>query len=72
MIYLPASEDPVDMKLAEYINNYPDKAKMKIMFMRESSGVYSFGTKRINVEVLQNKIKVRVGGGYMSIDEFID
>jgi hypothetical protein len=34
MIYLPASEDPVDMKLAEYINNYPDKAKMKIMFMQ--------------------------------------
>ena len=71
-IYVPDREDPVDMKVAEYINNYPDRAKLKIMFMRESAGVYAFGNKRINVEVQQGKIKVRVGGGYMSIDEFID
>ena len=71
-IYVPARDDPLDMKVAEYINNYPDRAKLKIMFMRESAGVYSFGTKRINVEVQQNKIKVRIGGGYLSIDEFID
>ena len=71
-IYVPDREDPVDMKVAEYINNYPDRTKLKIMFMRESAGVYAFGNKRINVEVQQGKIKVRVGGGYMSIDEFID
>jgi hypothetical protein len=50
-IYVPQTEDPVDVKVAEYINNYPDRAKLKIMFMRESSGVYAFGSKRINVEV---------------------
>lgn len=71
-IYIPIKEDPLDVKMAEYINNYPDRAKLKIMFMRESKGVYEFGTKRINVEVMQDRIKVRVGGGYMSIDEFID
>ena len=71
-IYIPLKEDPLDVKLAEYINNYPDRAKLKIMFMRESAGVYAFGTKRINVEVMQDRIKVRVGGGYLSIDEFID
>jgi len=71
-IYLPIKEDPLDLKMAEYINNYPDKARLKIMFMRESAGVYAFGTKRINVEVQQDRIKVRVGGGYLSIDEFID
>jgi len=71
-IYIPIKEDPVDMKMAEYINNYPDRTRLKIMFMRESSGVYAFGTKRINVEVQQDRIKVRVGGGYLSIDEFID
>ena len=71
-IYIPIKEDPLDVKLAEYINNYPDRAKLKIMFMRESAGVYAFGTKRINVEVMQDRIKVRVGGGYLSIDEFID
>lgn len=71
-IYIPVRDDPLDMKVAEYINNYPDRAKLKIMLMRESAGVYAFGSKRVNVEVQQNKIKVRVGGGYMSIDEFID
>jgi hypothetical protein len=71
-IYVPFTDDPVDVKVAEYINNYPDRTKLKIMFMRESVGVYAFGSKRINVEVQQNKIKVRIGGGYLSIDEFID
>ena len=71
-VYLPVLDDPIDMKVAEYINNYPDHRKLKVMFMRESSGVYEFGTKRIAVEVHQGRIKVRVGGGYMSIDEFID
>jgi len=50
-IYVPQTDDPVDVKVAEYINNYPERAKLKIMFMRESSGVYAFGSKRINVEI---------------------
>ena len=50
-IYVPNQDDPVDVKIADYINNYPDRTKLKIMFMRESTGVYAFGTKRINVEV---------------------
>lgn len=50
-IYIPIRDDPLDVKVAEYINNYPDRQKLKIMFMRESAGVYAFGSKRINVEV---------------------
>lgn len=42
------------------------------MFMRESEGVYQFGTKRIAVRVEKDKINIRVGGGYLSIDEFLD
>ena len=42
------------------------------MFMRESEGVYQFGQKRINVKVEKDNIKIRVGGGYLSIDEFLD
>lgn len=71
-IYIPVREDNVDKRLAEYINNYPERAKLKIMFMRESEGVYQFGTKRVSVKVEKNNIKIRVGGGYLSIDEFID
>jgi hypothetical protein len=42
------------------------------MFMRESEGVYQFGTKRIGVKVAKDKIEIRVGGGFLSIDEFLD
>lgn len=71
-VYIPVKGDQTDMKLAEYINNYPDRQKLKIMFMRESEGVYEFGSKRVAVKVEKGKINVRVGGGYLSIDEFLD
>ena len=71
-VYIPVKNDPVDKKLAEYINNYPDRQKLKIMFMRESEGVYEFGSKRIMVKVERDKIQIKVGGGYLSIDEFLD
>ena len=71
-IYVPIKDDPVDMKMAEFINNYPERNKLKIMFMRESEGVYEFGSKRIYVIIHKGHIKIKVGGGYLSIDEFLD
>lgn len=71
-VYIPVKGDFVDRNLAEFINNYPERSKLKIMFMRESEGVYTFGSKRVMIKVEQNHIKIRVGGGYLSIDEFID
>lgn len=58
--------------MAEFINNYPKRNLLKVMFMRESEGVYEFGTKRVNVRLEKDRILIRVGGGYMSIDEFLD
>lgn len=71
-VYIPVKDDAIDRRLAEFINNYPDRQKLKIMFMRESEGVYQFGTKRVAVRVDKDKINIRVGGGYLSIDEFLD
>ena len=70
--YIPVKADETDSKLAQYINTYPDRKKLKIMFMRESEGVYQFGSKRVMVKVEGSLIKIRVGGGYLSIDEFLD
>ena len=42
------------------------------MFMRESEGVYCFGSRRIMIKVMKDKIQIKVGGGYISIDEFLD
>ena len=42
------------------------------MFMRESEGVYQFGSRRVSVKVDRGKISIKVGGGYLSIDEFLE
>ena len=42
------------------------------MFMRESDGVYQFGSKRIRIMCVRDKIQIQVGGGYLSLDEFLD
>jgi len=71
-VYIPIIGDQVDEKLADFINNYPDRNKIKIMFLREAAGVYEFGTKRVEVRLAKGKLTIRVGGGYMGIDEFLD
>lgn len=35
-VYIPYKNDQIDKKIAEYINNYPERQNLKIMFMRES------------------------------------
>ena len=42
------------------------------MFLRESEGVYEFGSRRICIKVEKDKILIKVGGGHLSIDEFLD
>ncbi len=59
-VYIPVKDDMIDRKLAEYINNYPERAKLKIMFMRESEGIYQFGTKRVYVRVEKDKINSKI------------
>ena len=71
-VYIPVEDDTVDAKLAEYINNYPERNRLRVMFMRESSGIYQFGTKKVYVKVEKDKIIIRVGGGFLTIDEFLD
>jgi hypothetical protein len=42
-IYIAHKNDKIDVTLANFINRYPERKKMKIMFLRESEGVYKFG-----------------------------
>ena len=59
-VYIPVKDDQIDKRLAEYINNYPERSKLKIMFMRESEGIYQFGTKRVYVRVDKDKINSKL------------
>jgi len=72
-IYIPKKEDNIDCSLAKVINNYPEKDKMKILFLRESEGVYQFGQRRVGIKVEKGDTPlVRVGGGYMDVENFIN
>jgi len=35
-VYTPYKDDLIDKTLADYINNYPDRQKLKVLFLRES------------------------------------
>lgn len=74
--YIPNKTDPIDCKLAEYINNAVDRPALRNLFERDvyqaTQGVYFFGSKKCNIKLENGSLKVRVGGGYLSIQEFVD
>ena len=39
---------------------------------RISGGNYMFGTKKILAKIINGRLIIRVGGGYMNAEEFID
>ena len=71
-VYVPVKTDPTDVGLAEYMNAYPDKSKLKIMFDREKESIYMYGTKRVTIKVNRGKPQVKIGGGFQPIEDFID
>jgi len=64
--------DAVDEALGMFLNNFTDRGKIQVMFIRLQPGIYSFGSKKVCIKVDNGKINVRVGGGYMLIDEFLE
>lgn len=66
--YKAVQGDAVDELLAKYINSM----EVAVPIRRLGEGFYLFGTRKIYAKVLNNKLVVRVGGGFMSFTEFID
>lgn len=63
--YKAVRGDEVDEMLAQYLRDCPVPVK------RLGDGFYLFGTRKIYAKILNGKLVVRVGGGYMFISEFI-
>lgn len=73
VIYIAKKHDKIDEGLAEYLNQFPEREKLKILFLRESEGVYQFGQRRVYVKIEKgNQIKVKVGGGFVDVKDFIE
>jgi hypothetical protein len=70
-VYIAVSDDVIDKRIAEWINSSNDPNKLTKLFIRERDGVYQFGSKRIYVKIENDKIFIRVGGGFLTLDEFL-
>ena len=55
-------------EISEYFRKY---GKLKVELKRIKEGVYIFGRMRINMLISNEKINVRVGGGFMNLNKFI-
>jgi len=65
--YAAARGDQVDQMLADFLNMFGTK----VPILRLGGGFYLFGTRKIYAKIMNGRLVVRVGGGYMTIDEFV-
>ena len=65
--YVPVKGDKVDEKMAIYINNFD----MDVPMQRLGDGQYMFGSRKVFAKIMNDKLVIRVGGGFMLIDEFL-
>ena len=70
--YMPHKSDEIDSKLAEFINKSTPYKRMQCLFVRESEGHYSFFKNKVLMNLKGDNLVIRVGGGFMSINEFIE
>ena len=66
-MFKPTSGDLLDELLGNYIN----ESGCPVPIKRIGNGYYMFGSRKIYAKVLNGKLVIRVGGGYMIINEFI-
>ena len=66
--YKAARGDLVDEMIAQYMN----MGDCPLPIRRLGDGFYMFGSKKIYAKIINGKLVIRVGGGYMIIDKFIE
>ena len=68
-IYVAVADDPVDQAIATFSNS---QAKaLPVPLLREDQGTYVFGSRRVFVKLEGGQVIVRVGGGFIPLEEFI-
>ena len=66
-LYKAVKGDLVDELFADYIN----RLNCPVQIKRLGNNYYTFGTKKIFAKIINGKLVIRVGGGYMGIEEFM-
>lgn len=57
----------IDAKLDEFLK----ENKLPIKFEKLTDRVYTFGSKRVRMKIIDGKLAAKVGGGYVYIESFI-
>jgi len=65
--YNAVKGDRTDEVMAMYMNNF----ELDVPMMRQGEGNYLFGSRKIYAKIMNEKLVIRVGGGFMLIDEFL-
>jgi len=60
--------DDIDRMMLDYVKKW----NCHVPITRIGGGYYLFGTRKIYAKILNGKLVIRVGGGYMIITEFLD
>lgn len=60
-----------DEQQLEFLMNDQIEASLVPITKLHGVGNYLFGTKKMNVKILENELVVRVGGGYIDIHEYM-
>lgn len=66
-VFVLPKGDLIDQMLSHYVN----QANCPVPIRKIGNGFYLFGTKKIYAKILNGKLVIRVGGGFMIIEEFI-
>lgn len=67
-IFVPAKGDELDEMLARLLAEMGCTVPTK----RLGGGYYMFGTRKIYAKIMNGKLVIRVGGGYMGLEEFVN
>jgi len=67
-MYKAVKGDAIDELWAYHLNQH----QLALPVKRLGVGSYMFGTRKIMAKIINGKLVIRVGGGYMSADEFIE
>lgn len=59
--------DELDRMMLDYLQQYD----WRVPITRMGQGYYLFGTRKIFAKIMNGKLVVRVGGGYMIFTEFL-
>jgi hypothetical protein len=70
-VYVPNKLDEIDCTLGRFLNTMGKR--LKVPFIRESEGLYRFGSKKVVLYLERgDELHVRISGRYLTIQQFID